>query len=189
MKQFSLAEKLRRKIRHRERVAAQSSNSRELRHEHYHDFLKLRAAPLRALIVRLMLGSVDELRKSVQNPNHHRPKPVGKRCDPDHINILAVEIQWLLFEYGVGVLATDQHGRAQYCTRTGYIPGDAINLMIYNRCFGCDQMIRNLIDDLIRSSNRCDFLVKLKKYYAPKPVKWRSRKNKLSDEQLRLPLG
>ncbi len=187
MKQFSLAEKLGRKIRHRERVAAQSSNSRELRHEHYHDFLKLRAAPLRALIVRLMLGSVDALRESVQNPKHHRPKPVGKRCDPDHINILAVEIQWLLFEYGVGVLATDQHGRAQYCTRTGYIPGDAINLMIYNRCLGCGQMIRNLIDDLTRCSDRCDFLVRLKKHYAPKPVKGRSRKQESSDEQLRLP--
>ena len=64
MKQFSLAEKLRRRIRHREQAAAQSSNTRELRHEHYHDFLKLRAAPLRALIVRLMLGSVDALRES-----------------------------------------------------------------------------------------------------------------------------
>ena len=189
MKQFSLAEKLGRRIRHRERVAAQSSNTRELRHEHYHNFLKLRTAPLRALIVRLMLGSVDVLRAAARNPDHHRSKPVGKRCDPDHINILTTEIQWLLFEYGVGALVTDQYGCAQYCVRAGYIPGDAINLMIYNRCFGCDQMIRNLIDDLMRSSNRCDFLVKLKKYYAPKPVKWRSRKNKLSDEQLRLPLG
>ena len=189
MKQFSLAEKLGRRIRHRERVAAQSSNTRELRHEHYHGFLKLRAAPLRALIVRLMLGSVDALRESAQNPKHHRPKPVGERCDPDHINILAVEIQWLLFEYGVGVLVADQHGRTQYCARTGYIPGDAVNVLIHRRSLGCDRMIRNLLDDLTRASNRCDFLVKLKKYYAPKPFKWRSKKHKLSDEQLRLPLG
>jgi hypothetical protein len=77
-----MAEKLGRRIRHRERVAAQSANTRELRHEHYHGFLKLRAAPLRALIVRLMLGSVDALRESAQNPKHHRPKPVGERCDP-----------------------------------------------------------------------------------------------------------
>ncbi|SVD54423.1 uncharacterized protein METZ01_LOCUS407277, partial [marine metagenome] len=163
VKQFSLAEKLGKRIRHRERVAAQSSNTRELRHEHYHNFLKLRADSLRALIVRLMLGSVEALRAATENTDHQRSKPVGKRCDPDHINILTIEIQWLLFEYGVGVLATDQHGRVLYCARTGYIPGDAINLMIYNRCLGCDQMIRNLIDDLTRAS-RCAFLVRLHRH-------------------------
>ena len=97
-------------------------------------------------------------------------KPSAPRFEKDHINILAVEIQWLLFEYGVGVLATDQHGRAQYCTRTGYIPGDAINIMIYNRCLGCDQMIRNLIDDLTHASNRCAFLFRLHRHLNPKPA-------------------
>ena len=187
MKQFSLAEKLNRKLRQSEHVGEGSKNLHFVTHQFYNDFLTLSSAELRQLIVRLMLGSQLRLSATLELGDCYKIDPESNRWESKPITLLSEQIRTLVFEYGVGILVFDHKGNTHSCRRTGYIAGKETVLTVHNRSKACHQMIRNLLDDLVRASNRCDFQVKLKKHYAPKPVKGRSGKRREDGEQLLLP--
>jgi hypothetical protein len=198
MKQFSLAEKLNRKLCRYESGGTVSKNLHFVTHQFCRDFLTLSATELRQLIVRLMLGSQLRLSATLELGDRYIIVPNLNRWESKEIILLAEQTRTLIFEYGVGILVLDHEGNTHSCRRTGYIAGKETVLTIHNRSKACHQLILNLIDDLMRSSNRCDFLVRLKKHYAPKPIKGRSRKRKPSNrastmseesqKQLTLPL-
>jgi len=177
MKQFSLAEKLNRKLRRYESRGSVSKNLHYVNHQFYRDFLTLSSTELRRLIVRLMLGSQLRLSGTLELGDCYKVKPESNRWESKEITLLAEQIRTLIFEYGVGILVFDHEGNTHRCRRTGYIAGKETILMIHNRSKAYHQMIRNLLDNLMKCRNKFELVGKLKLYESPKAKK--DNKNKL----------
>ena len=177
MKQFSLAEKLNRKLRRYESGGAVSKNLHYVNHQFYRDFLTLSSTELRQLIVRLMLGSQLRLSATLELGDRYTIVPEPNRWESKEIILLAEQIRTLIFEYGAGILVFDHEGNTHSCRRTGYIAGKETIFTIHNRSKACHQIIRNLLDDLMGSRNKIKFLAKIGSYIFPRAK--HSRKIKL----------
>ena len=111
MKQFSLAEKLNRKVRRYESGGSVSKNLHFVTHRFYHDFLTLSSAEMRQLIVRLMLGSQLRLSATLELGDRYTIVPEPNRWEYKEIILLAEQIRTLIFEYGAGILVFDRRRR------------------------------------------------------------------------------
>ena len=89
MKQFSLAEKLNRKLRRYESGGAVSKNLHFVTHRFYHDFLTLSSAELRQLIVHLMLGSQLRLSATLELEDRYKIDPESNRWESKEIILLS----------------------------------------------------------------------------------------------------
>ena len=184
MKQFSLAEELNQKLRRYESRGTVSKNLHYVNHQFYRDFLTLSSTELRRLIVRLMLGSQLRLSGTLELGDCYKIKPESNRWESKEITLLAEQIRTLIFEYGVGILVFDPEGNTHKCRRTGYIAGKETILMIHNRSKAYHQMIRNLLDNLMKCRNRFELVEKLGEYEALKPKRLKKIKIVHSSEQL-----
>ena len=171
MRPVSLTENLIQRIHLKEEVAASPSSQHHLDHQFYRDFVVLKGLGMRKLVISLMLSSIDELQDTLASGPRLEPgESADLRWKTTDLATLTVKIQWMLFEYGMGVLVFDESGKRTYCKRTGYLSKGHMHEVIHRKVKVQEELISDILYGLSGSRGRREFFERLKKYFSQKTL-------------------
>ncbi len=191
MRPASLTERLIQRIQLKEEVAASPTSQHQLDHRFYRDFVVLNGLGMRKLVISLMLSCLDELQDALARGPSLEPGESGDlRFKTTSLATLTVKVQWLLFEYGMGLLVFDPEGKRVYCKLTGYRSRGHMHEVVHRKVNEQEELIFDILEGLSSSLGRCDFFERLKKYSSQKTLR-KSSDDKLVNKQqleLRLPV-
>ena len=189
MRPVSLTERLIQRIHLKEEVAASPTSQHHLDHRFYCDFVVLKGLGMRKLVISLMLSCLDELQDALARGPSLEPRESGDlRFKTTDLATLTVKIQWLLFEYGMGLLVFDAEGERVYCERTGYLSRGHMHEVIHRKVNEQEELIFDILQGLSASLDRCDFFERLKKYSSQKTLRKPSNGKLVHKQQLELSL-
>ena len=189
MRPVSLTERLIQRIHLKEEVAASPTSQHQLDHRFYRDFVVLNGLGMRKLVISLMLSCLDELQDALARGPSLEPGESGDlRFKTTSLATLTVKVQWLLFEYGMGLLVFDPEGKRVYCKRTGYRSRGHMHEVVHRKVNEQEELIFDILEGLSSSLGRCDFFERLKKYSSQKTLTRPRNRKRVHKQQLELGL-
>ena len=136
-----------------------------------------------------MLSCIDELKDALASGPGREPGESGDlRFKTTDLATLTVKIQWLLFEYGMGILVFDTEGKRVYCNRTGYLSRGHMHDVVHRKVMEQEELIFDILQGLSASLGKCDFFQRLKKYSSQKTLRKPSDDKLVNKQQLELRL-